>query len=167
MGEVQRAVFKDAKEIYELIKRYPVEVLPRSISDLVTHIDRFFIYRQSKKVIGCVSFKVLPEMGKETEHIVEIVSLCVSKRYHKAGVGSLLTRAVIAHVRQFHPTRIILLTFSPKFFKKLGFRKISKRKLTNKIYLGCIHCTKYTNPLECPEVAMELKKPEPTELQDI
>ena len=159
MGEVKRAVFQDAMEIYRLIKSYPVEVLPRSLSDILANIDRFFVYKEKKKVAGCVSFKNLPAMGKRNDYIIEIVSLCVHKRLHKKGIGRLLTERVIRHVRRFNPARIILLTFSPKFFAKLGFRKISKRKLHNKIYLGCYNCTKYTNPLECPEIAMELKEP--------
>jgi amino-acid N-acetyltransferase len=157
MGEVKRALFKDAIEIYNLIKKYPVEVVPRSLSDIATNIDRFFVYKDKRRMLGAISWRILPEMGKETEHIIEIISLCVSKRHHKKGIGRLLTQAVIAHVQKFNPTRIVLLTFSPRFFGKMGFRKISKRKLQNKLYLGCINCTKYTNPLTCPEVAMELK----------
>lgn len=158
MGEVQRAAFADVLDIYKLIKRYPVEVVPRSSSDILSNIDRFFVYKEKDRILGCVSWKILPEIGREEEHIVEVVSLCVNKRYHKRGIGRALANTVLEHVRQFNPTRVILLTFSPRFFKKLGFRKVSKRSLNNKIYLGCINCTKYTNPLTCPEVAMELKK---------
>lgn len=157
MGVVERAAFKDAVSVYHLIKRYPVEVLPRSLSDITTNIDRFFVYREAGEVLGAVSWKILPEMGKETEHIVEIVSLCVDKQSQKNGIGRELVLAVIDHIRQFNPTKIILLTFSPKFFAKLGFRRTSKRKLYNKLYLGCINCSKYLNPLTCPEVAMVLK----------
>jgi N-acetylglutamate synthase-like GNAT family acetyltransferase len=157
MQSVERAEFKDTLGIYELIKKYPVEVLPRSLSDIATNIDRFFVYHGRKAIAGAVSWRILPEIGNESEHIVEIVSLCVSKRYQGKGVGRLLTLAIIDHVKKLNPTRIVLLTFSPRFFGKFGFRRISKRRLYNKIYLGCINCTKYTNPLTCPEVAMELK----------
>jgi amino-acid N-acetyltransferase len=124
MGELEKAVFRDARAIYDLIKKYPVEVLPRSLSDITTNIDRFFVYRAKGKIIGTVAYKILPELGKETEHIVEIVSLCVSKRHHKKGIGRALVETVIIHIQQFHPTKILLLTFSPKFFAKLGFRRI-------------------------------------------
>jgi len=158
MGEIRKAVFRDALAIYHLIKKYPVEVLPRSLSDITTSIDRFFVYQNKKgKIVAAVAYKILPEIGKETEHIMEIVSLCVSKRYHRRGIGKALVETVIMHIQQYQPTKIILLTFSPRFFAKLGFKRISKRRLYNKIYLGCINCTKYSNPLECPEVAMALK----------
>ncbi len=157
MGAVEKAFFKDVFDIYHLIKEYPVEVLPRSISDITINIDRFFVYREEKEIVGVVAYKVLPEVGKETEHIIEIVSLCVKKGLHKHGIGRALVERVIEHIRELRPTKIILLTFSPKFFSKLGFRRISKKHLYNKIYLGCINCTKYTNPLTCPEVAMALK----------
>ena len=157
MGTVEKAAFKDAAPIYYLIKKYPVEVVPRSLSDITTNIDRFFVFRHKGIVRGAVSWKILPEMGNETEHIAEIVSLCVDKRSHHKGIGSTLVHAVIEHIKLFHPTKIILLTFSPKFFAKLGFRRISKRRLHSKLYLGCINCTKYLSPLSCPEVAMMLK----------
>jgi N-acetylglutamate synthase-like GNAT family acetyltransferase len=157
MGEVEKAAFKDAVAVYHLIKKYPVEVVPRSLSDITTNIDRFFVYREEEEVVGAISWKILPEMGNETEHIAEIVSLCVDKKFHHQGIGRVLVENVIDHIRQFHPTRIILLTFSPKFFAKLGFKRISKRTLHSKLYLGCINCTKYLSPLSCPEVAMALK----------
>jgi amino-acid N-acetyltransferase len=157
MGDVERAAFKDAASIYHLIKKYPVEVVPRSLSDITTNIDRFFVYREKGEVLGAISWKILPEMGNEKEHIAEIVSLCVDKKSHCKGIGRTLVGTVIKHIRRFHPTKIILLTFSPKFFAKLGFKRISKRRLHNKLYLGCINCTKYLSPLTCPEVAMMLK----------
>ncbi|OGK00404.1 MAG: hypothetical protein A2350_14920 [Candidatus Raymondbacteria bacterium RifOxyB12_full_50_8] len=157
MGEVHPAAFRDALGIYKLIKRFPKEVLPRPLSDIATHIDRFFVYKDKNRVAGTVSWKILPEIGNEKEHIIEILSLCVDKKFHGKGVGRSLVDAVIDHIFQYKPTRIILLTFSPGFFEKFGFKRISKEKLYSKIYLGCINCTKYTNPLDCPEVAMELK----------
>lgn len=157
MGEVVRALFKDAPAIYYLIKKYPVEVLPRSLSDITVNIDRFFVYREKGEIVGCGAYKILPEMGKETEHIVEIVSICVDKAFQGKGVGAAIVETIIAHIQMYRPGRIILLTFTPKFFAKLGFRRISKKTLYNKIYLGCINCTKYLNPLTCPEVAMALK----------
>jgi len=157
MGEVFRAVFKDAPDIYHLIKAHPVEVIPRSLSDLATSIDRFFVYKENGEVVGTAAYKILPEIGKDTEHIIEIVSLCVDKKYQGKGIGKALVETVIMHIQQFEPTKIILLTFSPKFFSKLGFKRISKKTLYNKIYVGCINCTKYISPLTCPEVAMALK----------
>ncbi|MFH0920782.1 MAG: GNAT family N-acetyltransferase [Fibrobacterota bacterium] len=158
MSAIRQAVFRDAIAIYHLIKKYPLEVLPRSLSDITTNIDRFFVYcNKEGKIVATVAYKILPEIGKETEHIMEIVSLSVSKRYQGRGIGKALVETIIMHIQQYHPTKIILLTFSPRFFAKLGFTRISKRRLYNKIYLGCINCTKYTSPLECPEVAMALK----------
>ena len=51
----------------------------------------------------------------------------------------------------------MVLTFYPDFFAKYGFKKIDKKALYPKIYLGCIQCTKYPSPLTCPEVAMEYR----------
>ena len=156
MAEIVRAEFRDALHIYKLIKKYPVEVLPRSLSDIASNIDRFFLYVDKDEIVGTAAFKILPIIGRESDFLVEIVSLCVDSDYHHKGAGSALTKAVIAHVKKFNPTKIILLTFSPDFFARLGFRKANKKKLHSKIYLGCINCTKYDSPFTCPEIAMTL-----------
>jgi len=58
--------------------------------------------------------------------------------------------------RFLNPHRVIVLTFYPDFFRKHGFSETSKENLYQKIYQGCLNCTKYRSPLTCPEVAMEM-----------
>ena len=55
------------------------------------------------------------------------------------------------------PAQCVVLTFSPEFFRKLGFIEVPKESLMHKLYAGCINCTKYDNPFTCPEVAMALE----------
>ena len=54
------------------------------------------------------------------------------------------------------PEQIIVLTFTPDFFRKFGFVEISKVTIMHKLYSGCINCAKYDSPFTCPEVAMSL-----------
>jgi N-acetylglutamate synthase-like GNAT family acetyltransferase len=72
------------------------------------------------------------------------------------GAGKALVEAVLARVRPFAPAQAIVLTFAPDFFGSLGFREVPKTQLMHKIYIGCMACTKYTNPFTCPEIAMAL-----------
>ena len=87
---------------------------------------------------------------------VEIKSLAVQKAQRGHGVGAALTKAVIERVLLLRPSRIIVLTFHPDFFRDFGFKEIRKEDVMHKLYAGCINCTKYDSPFHCPEVAMSL-----------
>ena len=95
--------------------------------------------------------------------MVEIKSLAVTKEMRGTGVGTTLTTTAIEHIGLLHPSRIIALTFCPDFFRKRGFSEVSKESLMHKIYMGCVNCTKYDSPFNCPEIAMALPWPPKTQ----
>jgi amino-acid N-acetyltransferase len=150
------AEFKDAESIFALIKKYPEELLPRPISDIVQNIDRFLVAETGGRIIGTVSWHILPEIGAPRRPSVEIKSLSVDPDCRRAGIGSALVKGAIEHIRPMHPAQIVALTFSPEFFGSLGFRKVPKEKMMHKLYMGCINCSKYDSPFTCPEIAMAL-----------
>lgn len=154
---VRAAGFEDATGIFELIKSYPGELLPRSLSDIAVNIDRFIVCPDADgRIVGTVSWQTLPEIGKPTSPSVEIKSLAVARQLHGKGVGRLLVEAAIARIRALHPAQIIVLTFAPGFFGKLGFVTVPKERIMHKLYSGCINCSKYDSPFTCPEIAMAL-----------
>ena len=158
-GELHRvrpAEFTDVAGIFALIKSYPSELLQRSISDIVQNIDRFLVCELKGRIVGTVSWQILPEIGAPRQPSVEIQSLAVKKSLRKSGLGRSLVLGAIERIKPFHPAQVIALTFTPGFFRKLGFKEIPKRKLMHKIYMGCINCTKYDSPFTCPEIAMGL-----------
>jgi amino-acid N-acetyltransferase len=83
--------------------------------------------------------------------------VAVDKALKGQGIGTRLVEAVIARIREFKPAQIIVLTFTPDFFGKLGFVKVAKETLMHKLYMGCVNCSKYDNPFTCPEVAMAIQ----------
>jgi len=144
----------DIFEIYEVIRENPDEVLPRSIPDLAQNFDRFLVYEEEGKIKGVISWQVLPSPDLEEDRTLEIVSFSVRKKDQRKGIGSLLLEKMLEKLKQYEPNKILVLTFHPDFFRRFGFRKVSKKKLYSKIFLGCINCTKYPSPLSCPEIAM-------------
>ena len=154
---IRPAGFEDASAIFALIKQYPRELLPRAISDIVQNIDRSLVAIRNGKVIGTVSWQIMPEVGAPESPSVEIKSLAVARQYRRMGLGEALVRAAVDRVRMHHPVQVIVLTFTPAFFAKLGFAEVPKTKLMHKIYAGCVNCTKYDSPFTCPEVAMVLE----------
>ncbi len=156
-GELIRpAEFEDAEAIFRLIKAHPEELVPRPLSDIVQNIDRFIVCERDGAIAGCVSWQILPEIGVSQQHDVEIVSLSIDASYQGRGVGRRLVEAAIERIRPLRPSEILVLTFTPEFFGRLGFTKTPKEELVHKIYMGCINCTKYDSPYTCPEVAMKL-----------
>lgn len=154
--QIRPAAFADTVSIFELIKAYPEELIPRAISDIDQNIDRFLVAEDAGRVVGTISWKILPEIGVPTNPAVEVQSLSVANTHRGAGLGRRLVRAAVDRVRLLHPSQILVLTFTPPFFAKLGFKEVPKEKLMHKIYMGCVNCTKYDNPFTCPEVAMVL-----------
>ncbi len=158
---IRPAEFKDAEPIFNLIKSYPEELLPRPISEIVQNIDRFLVCANKNDITGTVSWQILPEIGAPRQPSVEIKSLAVKKEHQGRGAGRQLVEKAIERVKQLHPLQVIALTFNPAFFSNLGFREIPKAKLMHKIYAGCINCTKYNSPFTCPETAMTLDITQP------
>jgi len=153
---VRNAGFSDAEGIFSLIKAYPKELLARPISDIAENIDRSLVCTRKGQVVGTVSWSILPEIGHIRHPAVEIKSLAVKKSLKTHGVGRLLVQAAIERIRVLHPSQIIVLTFTPGFFAKMGFHEVPKASLMHKLYMGCINCVKYDSPFTCPEVAMSM-----------
>ncbi len=156
MLTVRNAGFADAEGVYALIKAYPRELLPRPLSDIVQNVDRFLVCEEKGAIVGTVAWSILPEIGHASSPSVEIKSLAVKKSLRRHGVGSRLVKAAIERVKILRPAQIIVLTFTPDFFRKMGFHEVPKATLMHKLYMGCINCAKYDSPFTCPEVAMAM-----------
>ena len=153
---IRNAGFHDVSGIYKLIKSNPNELVPRSMNDISQNTDRFLIAEVAGKLAGIVSWSILPEIGKAEHPSVEIKSLCVSKDARGLGLGKALVQAAIKRIRTMQPEDIIVLTFTPDFFGKLGFKAVPKETMMHKLYPGCLNCSKYDSPFTCPEVAMTM-----------
>jgi amino-acid N-acetyltransferase len=155
-SHIRRAHITDIGDIYEVIRENPTEVLPRSYQDILRNFDRFTVY-DNAGIKGVISYQVMPVFDIENpDFSVEIVSFSVRRLQQGKGIGKMLLLHMIDVIRAMEPHRIIVLTFYPDFFRKFGFKETSKESLYQKIYQGCLNCTKYRSPLTCPEVAMEL-----------
>ncbi len=152
---VRAATLKDAEKIFALIARNSDRLIPRSLGDIVEHIDRFIIAEAEGEMVGCAAYQIHPEIGRAEEATVEIVSVAVKSIFRQRGIGRLLVEAIIDNVKRFCPKEVLVLTFTPEFFAKLGFIEIPKTEVMHKLYTGCINCTKHADPFTCPERAMK------------
>ena len=157
---VRDAVLSDTDGIFALIDSNRDLLAPRSVGNITESIDRFAVAELAGEIVGCASYQIHPEIGASAAAAtVELVSIAVRKDLRKSGIGRMLVEAVLARVAAFGPREAIVLTFSPGFFAKFGFREIPKVNLMHKLYTCCINCTKHSNPLTCPEIAMTCDMP--------
>ena len=160
---IRKASFSDGAAIFRRIKSHPNELVPRPISDIMLNIDRFLVAEFKGEIVGTASWAVLPELDMAKNPSIEIQSVSVREDMQKHNLGRRLVTAAIDRVADLKPDQIIVLTFTPPFFAKLGFVPVSKDTLMYKLYKGCMNCSKYDSPFTCPEVAMAYK---PTPLQE-
>ena len=157
-GKIRRAGLDDIEEIYSIIRENLKELIPRSYPDLLQNFDRFLVYEREGRLLGVISWRVLPIINlKRPDQTLEVVSFSVRPEVQRQGVGKALLQRMLRELSAHQPDRILVLTFYPEYFARFGFRETSKARLYPKIYLGCIECTKYRSPLTCPETAMELR----------
>lgn len=156
---VRTAGFDDAQAVFQLVREFPRELVARPINDIVQNIDRCLVAEDDGRVVGTVSWQVLPEIGLAADPTVEIKSLSVRKDSHGRGIGRALVGEAIRRIGVLKPSKIIVLTFTPEFFGKFGFKVIAKQEIMHKLYTGCSNCTKYDSPFTCPEIAMSLEMP--------
>ena len=152
---IRVATLRDAENVFALISMNHDMLVPRSLGNIVENIDRFVIAESGGGLVGCAAYQIHPEIGDAEAATVEIVSVAVRGECRRQGVGRLLVEAVIGNVRRFAPREVLVLTFAPEFFRKLGFVETPKTEVMHKLYTGCINCTKHANPFTCPEIAMK------------
>ena len=154
---MREAGFADAPEIFAQIKAHPEELVPRPLGDIVAHIDRFWVAEDAAgRVVGTVAWAIWPAPDGAEAPSVEIQSLCVAPEWRGRGLGRKLVEAAVGRIRELNAKQIVVLTFAPEFFGRLGFVPVSKEKLMYKLFNGCMHCTRYASPYTCPEIAMAL-----------
>ena len=150
----RRASLSDAEGIFRLITGNSDQLVPRSLGNITENIDRFHVVEEEGEIVGCAAYQIHPEIGDALAATVEIQSVAVAARCRARGIGRELVESVIGSVRAFSPREVLVLTFAPEFFGRLGFVEIPKTKVMHKLYTGCINCTKHANPFTCPEIAM-------------
>ena len=154
--DIRQAQLGDAFDIFNLIKANADRLIVRPIGDIVRNIDRFTVASSAGKIVACASYTVWPEPGDFEKSIVELTSVVVRDELRGKGFGAAFVRQVVRQVSRLNPGLIIVLTYTPAFFAKLGFTEIPKTEIMHKIYAGCVNCTKQVNPFTCPETAMGL-----------
>ncbi len=122
------------------------EMLPRSLGELYECLRDFHVHvGPGGEIMGCCA------LHPTWEELGEIRSLVVKEEYRNRGVGAGLVGRCLEEARELGLKRIFVLTFSPPFFQRLGFRPVSKSMLPHKIWAECIRCIHFP---DCKEEAL-------------
>jgi len=149
---IRPALSSDVDPIYKLLLPYSEDgiILRRTHDEILHALDRFFVAVRGADLIGLISFC---DYG---ERLKEVRSLAVDRSSYKKGVGSMLLKHLIDHLRTHSAeARIFALSYSPEFFIKQGFVEVSKESLPEKIWKDCDNCV---NRNDCHETALVYKE---------
>ncbi|MDZ4163587.1 MAG: N-acetyltransferase [Smithellaceae bacterium] len=146
---LRKAKVSDVKTIHRMINisAQKGEMLPRSLMDIYGSLRDFFVYIDDDG-----SLKGVCAMNIIWENLAEIRSLYVDESCRLRGLGRQLVEACISEAITLELFRVFTLTYKTKFFRCLGFKKVDRSTLSEKVWSDCFHCPKY--PDFCDEVAM-------------
>ena len=99
----------------------------------------------TKKVIASAHLDIF------TPVLAEIKSLAVADEFQKQGLGRALVEDCETEARELGIQKLFVLTYQEEFFKKLGYKVVSRDTLPEKVYKECVKCSFYN---DCNEIAM-------------
>jgi amino-acid N-acetyltransferase len=137
---IRKASIYDARQIQGLINFYAAKnlMIPRSLNEIYENIRDFWVFLENRRIIGCCALHVIG-----WEKLAEIKSLAVEKIRQKKGIGRILVETCLNEAKDLKIRKVFALTYAPKFFKKLGFKRTSKSNLPHKIWAECCNCPKF------------------------
>jgi amino-acid N-acetyltransferase len=147
---IRKAKIDEVPGIWQMLHDFAdQDVLPRSMADLYSQVREYFVYRKDDTpIIGVGALHIF------WEDLGEIRSVAVLPDFQRAGIGSGLVKKCIEEAKSIGLKKVFALTTRPKFFKRLGFRKVRKEDLPPHIWSECMNCIKY--PGKCNEFPMLL-----------
>ena len=144
---VRKASMRDIPSILALINSYAADgiMLPRTEFEMSENIRDFSVAYDGDTLIGCGALHFY------TPTAAEVRSLAVLPEIKQHGIGRSIVEALEGESRENELDVIFAFTYSPGFFKKLGFNEVERGELPLKAWKDCLRCPKFHN---CDEIAV-------------
>lgn len=125
-------------------------ILERSDDEVSTNIRSYVLAKDGDKVVGYGALHI------HSPRLAEIRSLIVSSEYRGQNIGKRIVEFTLEEAKCLSVSEeVLVLTYLPNFFKKLGFIEIPKESIPeHKIWTDCIKCIHF--PV-CNEVSLVYK----------
>lgn len=126
---VRRARMSDVEKIHQQvnIQADKGEILPRTFENIIHDIQNFVVAEIEGEVVGCASLYIY-QTG-----LAEIRSVVIQEDAQGQGQGQALIQYLLEFAHQMELEQIIVLTYIPEYFTKLGFAVIDKNSLAENI----------------------------------
>lgn len=148
MISISKAKLHDIPEMQRLVVDEVKKgvILPRSDDEVATNIRSYVLAKKEGRLIGYGALHI------HSPSLAEIRSLIVDSRYRGEGTGVSIVNFCIEEAKDLGVESLLVLTYLPKFFEKLGFEEIEKTAIPeHKIWADCIKCIHFPR---CDEVSL-------------
>jgi amino-acid N-acetyltransferase len=152
MIRLSKANLSDIPQMQSLVVNEVKEgvILNRSEDEVATNIRSYILAKDGDKIVGYGALHI------HSVRLAEIRSLIVDSAYRGKGIGKDIVEYALKEAKELQIKEdVLVLTYLPDFFKKLGFSEINKEQIPeHKIWADCINCIHF--PI-CNEVALVYK----------
>ncbi len=152
MVTLRKARLSDISTMQAMVAKDVEEgiILPRSDDEVATNIRSYVLAEENSRLVGYAALHI------HSVRLAEIRSLVVDKCCRGKGIGAKIVDFTLSEAKMLGVREdVLVLTYVPEFFKKLGFAEIAKESIPeHKIWADCIKCIHF--PV-CNEVAMVYK----------
>ncbi|WP_292661319.1 N-acetyltransferase [Nitratifractor sp.] len=148
MIEFVRPTLRDIPAMQRLVAKEVEEgvILRRSDDEVATNIRSYHLARVDGRLAGYGALHI------HSPRMAEIRSLIVAPEYRGKHLGEGLVASALEEARQLAVEEVLVLTYLPEFFRKLGFEEIAKESIPEqKIWTDCIKCIHFPN---CHETSL-------------
>lgn len=137
----------DATKLHALIVANLEEghLLPRTLSELTAHADRFVVAERGRRTAGCA------ELAPLSPQVAEVRSLAVDARDRSSGIGAMLVDELRRRARCNGYEKLCAFTHAPGYFIHMGFSIVPHLWLSEKIFTDCVKCPLFR---QCGQYAM-------------
>jgi len=150
--KLSKAKLSDIPSMQDLVASEVKEgiILDRAEDEVASNIRSYVLAKHDNKIIGYAALHV------HSKRLAEIRSLIVDVGYRGQKVGQCMVKFALDEARELEVEEdVLVLTYSPIFFEKLGFTQINKELIPeHKIWTDCIKCIHF--PV-CNEIALIYK----------
>jgi len=147
--ELSKAKLTDIPEMQKMVISEVKEgvILNRSEDEVATNIRSYVLAREEGKLLGYTALHI------HSPRVAEIRSLIVDENYRGQKIGQRMVEFTLQEARELGVAEeVLVLTYLPQFFEKLGFVEITKESIPeHKIWADCIKCIHF--PV-CNEIAL-------------
>lgn len=143
----RKAKMTDVEDLHSLINEFADRglMLPRARNTIYENLREFTIVEEEGNFIGTGSLHII------WDDLAEIRALAIKSEYQGKGIGKILIEELLKEAQTLEIHQIFALTYQVEFFKKCGFKEVSKDEMPHKVWKECINCPKFPN---CDEVAV-------------